>query len=86
MSVAMATVRYAGWRGSLSEESPRRRRVAALAGFIAGMASRHSPSSIEESAAGTSSSLPPGRRYCKRHPGGSEELVPAALSSILLGE
>jgi hypothetical protein len=27
-----------------------------------------------------------GRRYCKRHPGGSEELVPAALSSILLGE
>jgi hypothetical protein len=37
MSVATATVRYAG--GSLSEKSLRRRRVAALAGFIAGTAS-----------------------------------------------
>ena len=66
MSVATATVRYAG--GSLSEKSLRRRRVAALAGFIAGMASRHSPSSIEESAAGTSSSLPPGCRLQYRRP------------------
>ena len=63
MSVAMATVRYAGWHGSLSEESPRRRRVAALAGLIAGTASRHLPSSTEESAAGTSFSLPPKWRF-----------------------
>lgn len=52
----------------MSEKSLRRRRVAALAGFIAGTASRHSPSSIEESAAGTSSSLPPRCRLQYRRP------------------
>ena len=41
MSVAMATVRDAEWRGSLSERSARRRSVAALAGFITGTTSRH---------------------------------------------
>jgi hypothetical protein len=41
MSVAMATVRDAEWRGSLSERSARRRSVAALAGFITGKASCH---------------------------------------------
>jgi len=68
MSLAMAIARYAGWRGSLSEESPRRRSTAALAGFIAGTASRHLPSSIEESAAGTSSSLPLGCRLQYQRP------------------
>src|SRR5262249_9001006 len=67
-SVAMASLLYAGCRGSVSERSLRNRSVAALAGFITETASRHLARSIGENAAGTSSSLPPWRRFQHRRP------------------